>query len=488
MMKKLQILPLLCISFYGLGQIPNFPTSQASAPISLGNFSNSNYASPARSVVPSVPHGGLSNQRSSQIQQQNAKMMEEDFKKVAQEQELKNKQENYFRQQALEDSYYNLPSFSEKAGTQSYYDAYNQLASLNTDNYSISEANFIVENAFYGNKQNYNQFKSGIQKTAKQLLQKMKERKQDTESNTDKNLIIFEYLSKGMKLGGVQHKAIKYDFEDYMGTKDWSKMFVSKLLKTGSGQCHSMPLYYLMLAQEMNADANLAFAPNHTYVKFKDEEGEWQNAELTNGIFTTSSIILESGYIKSEALQNDIYMKEQDKKELLAQFYADLANGYAHKYGMDEFVGKTLDKALEYSPNNIYANLLKSTFQQAKLEYVAGQLGIKNLENPEELQNIRFYPRALALLQETKAQFNNIDNLGYVPMPDGAYEEWLGNMKGEANRQKSEALAERMKQINAEKQKQKQQESLRKAQEQKKKESQQSNEKAQYFPIDPKHL
>jgi hypothetical protein len=28
-----------------------------------------------------------------------------------------------------------------------------------------------------------------------------------------------------------------------------------------------------MLAEEMNAEAHLAFAPNHTYVKFKDEEG-----------------------------------------------------------------------------------------------------------------------------------------------------------------------------------------------------------------------
>lgn len=483
-MKKLQVLPLLCISIYGLGQIPNLPTISRPSASSLQNYSNQNYGSPTRSVVPSVPHGGLYNSRSSQIQQQNAKMMEEDFRKVAQEQELRNKQENYYRQQALEDSYYNIPSFSGKAGTQSYYDAFNKLSGLDIDNFSISEANFIVENAYYGDKQNYNQFKSGIQKTAKQLLQKLKERKQDTESNADKNLMIFEYLSKGMKLEGVQHKAIKYDFEDYMGAKDWSKMFVSKLLKTGSGQCHSMPLYYLMLAEEMNAEAHLAFAPNHTYVKFKDEEGEWQNAELTNGIFTTTSIILESGYIKSEALQNDIYMKEQNKKELLAQFYADLANGYAHKYGMDEFVGKTLDKALEYSPKNIYANLLKSTFQQAKLEYVAGQLGIKNLENPEELQNIRFYPRALALLQETKAQFNNIDNLGYVPMPEGAYEEWLGNMKGEANRQKSEAIAERMRQINAEKQKQRQLEYLKKAQEQKKKES----EKPQYFPIDPNKL
>ncbi|KFF09861.1 hypothetical protein IW15_22100 [Chryseobacterium soli] len=412
------------------------------------------------------------------------RMVQEDFKRVAKEQELTTKQEEYTRLQATEDSYYNLPSLSGKEGTQAYYDAYNQLASLNTDNYTVSQANFIVENAYYGGKQNFNQFKSGIQKTAKQLLQKMKERKEDIESNTDKNLMIFEYFSKDMKLGGVQHKAYKYDFEDYMGQKDHSKMFVAKLLKTGSGQCHSMPLLYLMLAEEMNTEASLAYAPNHTYIKFLDEEGEWQNAELTNGIFTANSLILESGYIKSEALQNDIYMKSLSKKELLAQFYADLANGYAHKYGMDEFVGKSLDKALEYSPNNIYANQLKSMYQQARLTYVANQLGIKDLENPEELQNIRFYPKARALLQEAKAQFNNIDNLGFVMMPEGAYEQWLGNMKGEANRQKSEALAERMRQINAEKQKQKEQE----AQKQKKKESQQSKEKAQYFPIDPKHL
>ncbi len=475
-MKRLQVLPLLCISIYGLGQIPDLPTTSIPNASSIQNYSNQNYSNPARSNVTSVPHGGLYNQRSSQINQQNMRMVQEDFKRVAQEQEARSKQEEYNKLQATEDSYYNLPSLSGKEETQPYYDAFNKLSGLDTNNYSVSEANFIVENAYYGGKQNFNQFKSGIQKTAKQLLQKMKERKKDTESNTDKNLMIFEYFSKDMKVGGVQHKAYKYDFDDYMGQKDHSKMFVSKLLKTGSGQCHSMPLLYLMLAEEMNTEASLAYAPNHTYIKFLDEEGEWQNAELTNGIFTANSLILESGYIKSEALQNDIYMKSLSKKELLAQFYADLANGYIHKYGMDEFVGKTLDKALEHSPNNIYANQLKSMYQQAKLAYVAGQLGVANLENPEELKKIRFYPRAVALLQETKAQFNNIDNLGFVMMPEGAYEQWLGNMKGEANRQKSEALAERMRQVNAEKQKQKELEAKTKAQEEKRKAQEKKNE------------
>lgn len=487
-MKKLQFLSWLSLSFYGIGQIPGVPAISRPNVSSIQNYADQNYNTPAKLNVPSVPRSGFHSQRNTKIEQQNQKIFQDDFKRIAQEQELTNKKEEYNRQQALEHSFYNLPSLSGKAGTQAYYDAYNKLASLNTENYLISEANFIVENAYYGGKQNLNQLKSGIQKTAKQLLQKMKDRKQDTESNTDKNLMIFEFLSKGMKLGGVQNKPIKYDFEDYMGAKDWSKMFVSKLLKTGSGQCHSMPLLYLMLAEEMNTEAYLAYAPNHTYIKFMDGDGEWQNAELTNGIFTANSLILESGYIKSEALQNDIYMKNLSKKELLAQFYADLANGYIHKYGMDEFVGNTLDRALEYSPHNIYANQLKSMYQQARLEYVAGQLGVTDLENPEDLKKIRFYPQAVALLQETKAQFNNIDHLGFVMMPEGAYEQWLGNMKGESNRQKSEEFAEKMRQVNAEKQKQKQQEALKQVQEQKRRESGQSKEKAQYFKIDPKHF
>ncbi|WP_294219981.1 hypothetical protein [uncultured Chryseobacterium sp.] len=374
MMKKLWVLPFWCISIHGVGQIPNFPTSSVPNPHHPENFIRLAHGSTAGVTIPSLPFNILSDKRKSEIEQQNWNMIQGDLKKTVQEQELSSQKERYDRQQALEHSFYNLPSLSKKVGAQAYYSAYHQLASLNQDNYSVSEANFIVENAYYEGKQSFSEFKSGIQKTAKQLLQKMKDRKQDTESNTDKNLMIFEFLSKGMKLGGVQYKAIKYDFEDYMGTKDWSKMFVSKLLKTGSGQCHSMPLLYLMLAEEMDTEAYLAYAPYHTYIRFLDGEGEWQNAELTNGIFTANSLILESGYIKSEALQNNIYMKSLSKKELLAQFYADLANGYIQKYGMDEFVGNTLDKALEYSPTNIYANQLKSMYQQARLAYVAGQL------------------------------------------------------------------------------------------------------------------
>ncbi|MCW5921846.1 MAG: hypothetical protein KIS77_05840 [Saprospiraceae bacterium] len=39
------------------------------------------------------------------------------------------------------------------------------------------------------------------------------------------------------------HKPYGYDFEDPWGKQDWSKQFVTKLMGSGKGQCHSMPLY-----------------------------------------------------------------------------------------------------------------------------------------------------------------------------------------------------------------------------------------------------
>ena len=37
------------------------------------------------------------------------------------------------------------------------------------------------------------------------------------------------------------HTPYLYDFEDMWGQKDWTNMFVSKLLQRGKGNCHSMP-------------------------------------------------------------------------------------------------------------------------------------------------------------------------------------------------------------------------------------------------------
>lgn len=494
MMKKRPVFPLLCLSIISFGQIPNLPTVSRPQASGLTNYSNQGYGgsmnmSSQRNHLPSPnnyqsPSNPLqkNNNYESRSRSGNDALMREIDRDIAEAQQIqfRNWVENGRRMS------YDLPSLSGKAGTKAYYDAFNKLSVMDSENYSLADVNFTVENAFYDNKQDITKFKAGIQKTAKQLLQKMKERKQDTESNVSKNLMLFEYFSKDMTLGGKSHKAFEYDFEDYLGQKDYSKMFVSKLLKTGSGQCHSMPLYYLMLAEAMGTEAYLSLAPNHSYIRFVDDEGKLINIELTNGMFTADNSLLESGYIKSEALQNKIYLENLSKKELLAMSYFDLARGYESKFGYDEFVDQVINKALELYPNGVALNMEKANVSQARLRSALERLGI-NPDDRRDLQRAGYFPKANEMLQQLNEQFDKVDELGYAEMPTYAYESWLKSLKTEKNKQESEALAQKIQLYQFQKQKEKQ-EAMKKAQEQKKKESEKSKEKAQYFPIDPKHL
>ncbi|ATN07643.1 hypothetical protein CRN76_20695 [Chryseobacterium indologenes] len=478
----------LCICQLALSQIPNLPDISRPQTSGLGNYSSNNYGSETvgrnlqRSPVPIKSNRSLSiqpNDYEARSRSQNNAIMQDIERDIAEVRQAE------FRRwvENGRNMPFDLPSLSGKSGTQAYYDAYNKLTAMDSDNYSLTDVNFTVENAFYDNKQDLKGFKSGIQKTAKQLLLKMKERKQDTESNVSKNLILFEYFSKDMNLGGTTHKAFEYDFKDYMGEKDHSKMFVSKLLKTGSGQCHSLPQYYLMLAEAMGAEAYLSLAPNHSYVRFMDDEMQYRNIELTNGMFSTDTSLLESGYIKSEALQSKIYMDNLTKKELLGMAYFDLARGYVRKFGYDEFVNKVIDKALELYPNGIAPNMEKANVEQVRLLSGLKRLGI-NPDDKRDIERAGYFPRANELFQQLQEQDKKINELGYTEMPAYAYESWLAGLKTEKNKQESEALLQKIHLYQLQKQKERQeQEAVKKAQEKKKQDT-----KPKYIPIDPNKL
>jgi len=216
-------------------------------------------------------------------------------------------------------------------------------------------------------------------------------------------------------------------------------MFLTELVRTGKGQCNSLPRLYLILAEEIGAEAFLSLSPNHSYMKFRDKDDNWYNVELTNGMFTTNSFILQSGYIKAEAVQNGIYMQNMTNRQLLSVLLTDLAQGYVHKFGHDSFVNKTIDKALELYPNNINAQMVKSNYLTVLFEYVAYQAGI-NPRNPRDLQNIRYYPKIVEMLNKTNAQYATIDNLGYEHMPAEAYENWLNSLKEAKQKQQNREM------------------------------------------------
>tara|TARA_R110002049_G_scaffold277604_3_gene456151 strand:- start:2749 stop:4080 length:1332 start_codon:yes stop_codon:yes gene_type:complete len=336
---------------------------------------------------------------------------------------------------------YSLPSYGNIESTKHYRNAYNQISQLNTDDFSVKKATFIIENAYYEEQKNYAEFEKTIKQTGDFIREKMTELEFDQNSNLAKNYMLFKFFSDTLEIKSknLKHLPFKYDFEDYMGIEDWSKMFVSKLLATGKGQCNSLPRLYLILAEEIGAEAFLSLSPNHSYIKFRDEDNNWYNVELTNGMFTTDSSILQSGFIKSEALQNEIYMQKMTEKQLLSQLLSDFAQGYARKFGYDTFVNQVIDKALELYPNSISANMMKSNYLTIQFEYVAQQVGI-NPRNHQELQNIRHYPKIVKLLNQVNSQYDQVDDLGFEFMSPEDYQKWLSSLQETKQQEDNEAM------------------------------------------------
>lgn len=330
---------------------------------------------------------------------------------------------------------YNPPSFPLTSRTTPYHFAFQKLTTMSDSSYSIQKAIFLVENAYYENQGDFTDFNKVISEIGHFLRWKMEELNYDENSNIAKNLILFQFFSDTLKIEpkNLEHLPFQYDFDDYLGDKNWENMFISKLLRTNKGQCHSLPLLYMILAEEIGANAHLSFSPNHSYIKFQDDNGKWINIELTNGMLTTDAFILQSGYIKAEALQNKIYMQPISKKQLLSAFMVDLAKGYANKFGYDQFVINVIEKAIELYPNNINAQLVKSDLKTMHFFYVQKQLNVGE-------DKIQHYPKAKALLDEMYAQYKLVDKLGFEKMPMDDYEKWLSSLNEAKSKQDNKQL------------------------------------------------
>jgi hypothetical protein len=141
---------------------------------------------------------------------------------------------------------------------------------------------FLTENAYYKGQLNYKIFCDEITNTGFQLNNLIAQRGLEN-YKTATNWAVFTFMTDSLPINNF--KPCTYDFDDFMGEKDWTKMFVTKLIKTKSGNCHSLPYYYKILCEEIGGKAFLALAPNHVYIKHIDENGQWVNVELTNGGF-----------------------------------------------------------------------------------------------------------------------------------------------------------------------------------------------------------
>lgn len=274
---------------------------------------------------------------------------------------------------------------------------------------------FVTENAYYNGQLNYQSFCNDIASTGQKLKALIKQRGLE-KYKTSSNWAVYTFMTDSLPINN--YKPCTYDFNDFMGDKDWTKMFVTKLMKTKSGNCHSLPTYYKLLCEEIGGKASLALAPNHLYIKHLDEKGQWTNVELTNAGFPRDQWIIKEMAISVEAIKNGAYMTPLTAKESIAMTMLDLASAYEIQHGNDSFVLKVANAALAYFPKCIPLLMTKANY------YRTIGLAEKKKQNPDTefmKNNYEMY----------KASLSKIDSLGYKEMPTELYEQWVQSIEKE---------------------------------------------------------
>ncbi|MDE5963566.1 MAG: hypothetical protein K2G58_06045 [Alistipes sp.] len=222
---------------------------------------------------------------------------------------------------------------------------------------SLKRAVFLVEWAASERALDYDAFNAGID-TAARAIERFMRANGLYAYRTGGNAALFEYFTRPYAMNG--YRPFAYDFDHYRGDEDLSDVFVSKLMRTHLGQCRSLPLYYKLLADEIGAEAYIAYAPFHSFIRHRDEADTcWLNFEPTNGSFPRDAFIIETCGITAEAVEKGTYMKPCGNREIVLELLTDLAQFYQRRVcSLDPVVWRCLETVLRHRPDLLRAMIV----------------------------------------------------------------------------------------------------------------------------------
>lgn len=153
-----------------------------------------------------------------------------------------------------------------------------------------------------------------------------------------------------------ENQPFRYDLEDPFGHSIRNKLLPT-YLATRRGNCVSMPLLFIALGQKVGIDVTASTAPDHVFVKYRDETGALFNLEATSGAgFTSDAWIQHEMPMTAEALSNGIYLQRLTKKETLVVMLGTLMEFYGQQGRQDEQIALAR-LALENYPKDVTAML-----------------------------------------------------------------------------------------------------------------------------------
>lgn len=288
-----------------------------------------------------------------------------------------------------------------------YEQAYSVIEDMLTDKRPVdmADAVFAIENPFYCGKLDYDAYISEINRIV-DGVSAMASSPMVNAPTRDMalNYAIYLFYTQPCELN--HQRPYQYDTESLFTDGGYVGGMVHNLLTTGHGTCRSLPYLYKIIADRIGAQAYLANAPMHTYIRHQDTTGRWWNFETTTGTYSRSSFIMDSYHITEDGIRSGLYMTNLTDKESVVQLLYDLLCIYEHQTGFysNAFVRKCYTLGLRYH----YAdNLHKWEINDLKYQ-LDKEAWLRGLRSEESVMRDSLLAPKYQQLQEIRAEFQSM--------------------------------------------------------------------------------
>ncbi len=290
---------------------------------------------------------------------------------------------------------------------------------------SLQDAYYYCENAYGQSFLGYTEYKNIVAENAKFITTWLMENKYDITNSEAIHYGIQKFLSDTLYIHSSNsvkgHLPYYYDYIDATGLVNKQNYFVTKTIATGGGQCHTMPVLYLILAETLNIEAFEAYNPRHTFIRFVNASGTIVNYEATIDKFLPDQFYLETLPVMAKSMKNNIYINTLDKKHSIATILYELGVNYIQEHGITDlsFVQECMKIADTHFPSQDFICLARHNLQKVILAKQFNQAVKKfHIQNLSQITN---YPEAHTAYLSYYDYIQKIADLGIQDFPEEEY-------------------------------------------------------------------
>lgn len=199
---------------------------------------------------------------------------------------------------------------------------------------------------------------------------------------------------------------------DHANFKDIRLKLIAHYLETRRGNCVSMPILFLILADKLGIQMSLAFAPSHFFLRHRDRQGRITNLEATSGADPARDLwIRESRGVTDRAVASGFQMRALSRREGVAAMAHTVVEAMMESARYRETLALT-DLIIRCNPRDgmAWANHAQACFHILGTEFLRPFGSALSIPIPRRAEY-------LLLLQRNHAAFATAERLGFEGTP-----------------------------------------------------------------------